>query len=191
MKRLPPHREEALLSVLRRAAGRPFDERQACFDFAGIFALLAAHKAQPGRGRKPSPMRVLAEIAAEPYHAHTGKGPGRAIGHNGHLCGHFPAFLRALADVAEISIDDRVLWNACREVQRSLNGRADLPCLRGDPSDMRRAYGGERKHAREQMLGPHPIGRDGDGVRIIEGYQPARDPELNGASVFREFAESN
>ena len=185
-RRLPHDQEERLVAILRRAAGKPFNEQQARLDFAGILARLPRQvedaKRRKGRGRKQSAISVLAEIAADTYFAHTGKGPGNAA-NNDHQWkgGRYPAFVIALADVARIEYDRTKVPEICREVRRQLSKRAKLPPpLSNDP----RISGDARATSRGKLLEPHSEETDEDGFPIVKGYEPARDPELNPAAVF-------
>ena len=189
--RLAPKMDNRLLAILRKAKGGPLNERQACLDSAGIVARLPAviqsWKTHPGRGRKANEIRVLAELAADTYWKHTGKGPGRAIGYDGRRCGQYPAFVCALADAASISFEDRALHSACREVQRRLNAATKLPRL-SNPENIA-AVGAERARQRAALLDTYVVGEDELGFAILGGYEPAPDyAAFNAADIFKRFA---
>ncbi len=212
IRRLPRATEQRLLTILTKAATGPFNERQACLDFAGIVssvpAVVASYKARPGRGRKADTIRVLAEFAADIYWKHTGKGPGRSeyvyrskrrdprrYGQGG----NYPAFIATLASAIGIPCNGRSLSNACREVQRALNSRATLPRLRRLTSEDD-CYGNlragrddvlmaKRETARAALLVAHVVGQDEAGFDVFGGYEPARDP-VDAAEAFNHLTKS-
>jgi hypothetical protein len=180
MKRLPPGSEDKLVAILRKAAGRRVNARQACFDFAGIVSRLPAavdSEAHPvGRGRPRAAIRVLAELAADTYFFHTGKGPGHAENETGWRGGCYPAFVAELATAEGIDFDRRRLTGICREVRRSLSKRAGLS---------KRMGAEERAKARGELLVEHVAGEDEIGFAIFSGYEPARDPDFDAAKIFK------
>ncbi len=182
MKRLPLATEESLLSVLHRA-GREMDVRQARSDLAGIASrmpmLVLLETRRSGRGRRRSAIRILADIAAEIYFAHTGEVPGHAQYNSGRLGGQFPRFVTMLADALCIQFDRAKVPYICKEVREELSRKAKLPVQRD------RVSGDEsRIIARGRQLVAHVSGWDDDGEPIIDGYQPAPDLDLSVEDIF-------
>ena len=203
MRRLTKAQSDALLAVMRKAAKKPFDERQALWDLEAILNVLplwveAANRPRKQGGKKP--LSVLVEAAGDVYHKHTGNLPGNTTeaiwetGKKRKVGGCYPAFIAILAEAASIHGTPSAIGYACNQARKTLNvyagnnekktkprkGEAPRPkSSRAIKTDKV-----ERKKACDNLLDTHVAYLDDDSDPVLGGYEPGRDPDLNPLKAF-------